>query len=508
MRNFIFLTLALSLSIAGRAQKYDYIWLLGKENDHTLPGHEFNHFDFREEPVAITSLTGVALEFGSTSASMSDAEGNLLFYSNGCQIANAQHTIMDNGEGINPGEVHDLYCPITGFNAYPAVNQNMLPLPDPGSDSRYYLFHKSAIITDGGGFDVVTDRLYYSLIDMSENEGLGRVVEKNVLVIQDSLTAGRLTATRHANGRDWWIIDSREFSGRYYVFLLDTAGIHSQMVQAIGVPTVAAGSGGGQASFSPQGDLYAHYAPADDIHLFDFDRSTGTLSNFRHIPVPMDTVVGGLAFSPSGRYLYISAVFNIQQYDLWAEDIAASGQVVAVYDGYLSPLPTSFLQSQLGPDCKIYVFCPSCDVVHVIHEPDEPGMACRVEQHAIQLPWGIFRSAALYPHYRLGSIDNPGEPCSPVVSTSSSPEVRPLRREGLAYPNPGSDLIHILPGLPNDPVVDVKITDALGRTTAVTWSWEDERLLRVNVSQLPQGAYYALLLHQSGQWSSARWVKK
>ena len=37
-----------------------------------------------------------------TNASTSDDDGNLLFYTNGCAVANAQHEVMENGEGINP----------------------------------------------------------------------------------------------------------------------------------------------------------------------------------------------------------------------------------------------------------------------------------------------------------------------------------------------------------------------------------------------------------------------
>ncbi|GIV32304.1 MAG: hypothetical protein KatS3mg030_610 [Saprospiraceae bacterium] len=34
---------------------------------------------------------------------MSDAEGHLLFYSNGCEVMNWAHQLVENGDSINPG---------------------------------------------------------------------------------------------------------------------------------------------------------------------------------------------------------------------------------------------------------------------------------------------------------------------------------------------------------------------------------------------------------------------
>ncbi|MBK6894735.1 MAG: hypothetical protein IPH00_16795 [Flavobacteriales bacterium] len=42
-------------------------------------------------------------------------------------------------------------------------------------------------------------------IDMSLDSGLGGAVSKNEVLIADTLNEGRITAVRHANGRDWWV---------------------------------------------------------------------------------------------------------------------------------------------------------------------------------------------------------------------------------------------------------------------------------------------------------------
>ena len=156
------------------------------------------------------------------------------------------------------------------------------------------------------------------------------------------------------------------------------------------------GNGAGQALFSPDGKKYARYSAADELRLFDFDRTTGELSNFQLIEIPPDTIGnpplgrGGVAFSPSGRFLYCSNWDTVFQLDLEAENIQASLEIVAEWDGYfvddLPFLPASFWLMQLAPDCRIYItMANTVDILHVIHEPDNKGLACNVQQH-IELP--------------------------------------------------------------------------------------------------------------------------
>ena len=55
------------------------------------------------------------MNFESTMAVMPDTLGNILFYTNGCHIANALGDTMPNGAGINPGEMYDWTCPTSGY---------------------------------------------------------------------------------------------------------------------------------------------------------------------------------------------------------------------------------------------------------------------------------------------------------------------------------------------------------------------------------------------------------
>ncbi len=246
---------------------------------------------------------------------------------------------------------------------------------------------------------------------MRENNGLGKVVAINQPFLQDTLCYGKLTACKHANGRDWWILIPKWNSAVFFTFLLTPDDLKSHGTQKIGPTPI---SNAGQAVFSPDGTKYVKYNAVGgaiggwlDIH--DFDRCNGALSNCqsKHI----DTVgAPGVAISLNSRYLYVSNGLWLHQYDLSAADIMASETLLGTYDGYKSPSNTFFFLLQLAPDGKLYMnSAATVNTLHVIHRPDLPGADCRFEQHGVQLPTLNNWSMPNFPNYRLGPLD--GSPC-------------------------------------------------------------------------------------------------
>ena len=55
----------------------------------------------------------------------------------------------------------------------------------------------------------IPNELYYAIIDMNQNGGLGKVISKKNLLYKGTFGGGRITACRHANGRDWWLVHQR-----------------------------------------------------------------------------------------------------------------------------------------------------------------------------------------------------------------------------------------------------------------------------------------------------------
>ena len=375
--------------------------------------------NFNQNPPEIyTQNTNMNLQ--RTNASICDTSGNLLFYTNGLHIANMEFDTMLNGLGLNPG----LYTEEVGYLGY-TLPQGVLILPKPESSNLYYLFHLHMHWNEDfepGELPSMVLQLRYTLIDMNGDGGQGEVVEKNVELVVDTLPSGMLTAVRHANGRDWWIFIGERWGSRMYRVLLSPQGVEVMPPQEL---DFIYNPMWGQAVFTPDGSKYLSYnlIRIDSIghffDVFDFDRCEGLLSNHRQHLILDSAYMGGVIVSPNSRYAYVSSMLQVYQFDLQAEDIGATRDTVAIYDGYQSPFSTTFYSGQLAPDGKIYICAPNgVNVLHVIHDPDMPGDLCGFEQHGVSLPTYNAFSMPNFPNYRLGYLE--GSPCDTLREPPSA----------------------------------------------------------------------------------------
>jgi len=466
------------------SQKYDYNWVMGYDSHLGFPDIEGVFLDFNQIPVSV-NYAPVPIWMRTSLGCISDSSGQLLFYTNGCSILNVDNEIIENGSGLNPGAISDDLCGV----GYPGGRQSCLILP--GSQPlEFYLFHKGIYYEEGTSSYGGSNPLYYSLIDMSLNEGKGRVIEKNIPIIEDNITYGQLTAVKHANGHDWWVITGGDSNNTYYRILLSDGMLQSFEIQNIGLPSSYHGSRGGQANFSPDGTKYIRYSNPDGIFLFDFDQATGLLSNFLHLPTPEETFADGIGVSPNSRYMYITTDNHVFQYDLHVSNIADSQIQVAEYDGYTSPFATRFAQIELAPDCKLYINTfATVDVLHVIHNPDEPGIACNVEQHAVQLPFNYSRALPHFPNYRLGPLipgETPAPPCSPIVRTEEPlPAPEPAIK---VFPNPASAQLTLSIETPANG--EWQLFHADGRLALRQLLQAGKPTYEIDVALLPPGMYF------------------
>ena len=499
-RVVIIFILLLSSIITFAQNKSDYTWLFANEFDTSMEGVEGSVVDFttgKRETYEFASAMGLDL----TNAMICDREtGRILFYTNGCAIADSTHNIMLNGENINPGNVHDSWC--YDFDSFPQGNAAMI-VDDPAVSSGYYMLHQNVIV-DSLGISQLSFLMSY--IDMEGNDGLGEVTIKNEELLPfGSVTGGYTTACKHANGKDWWIIQLSLESNHFYKFLVTSNGVSLDHEQFIGDQfDITLNSG--HASFSSQGTQFSWFNPYDGLHLYDFDRSTGMFSNYRNVlDLPVEAGYtdynGATRFSPSGQFLYASTCWHIFQIDTWATDIENAVIEIAEFDGFGDPLPVGFTSSLLGPDCRIY-FASGAGTRHlgIMHYPDRPGLECMMVQHEMELP--NYKSRGRIPNYPNFRIDE-DQVCDSGITNNIDLEIPRVSTSIEISPNPVRDRMVLSFSKPLDAQGILKIVDASGRII------NKEQLSRslsqhsINVSSYESGIYYISIISEREYFRSS-----
>ena len=322
-------------------------------------------------------------------------------------------------------------------------------------------------------------------------KGLIEVSDKNIELMGDSLAAGELSAVKHGNGKDWWIILPRRNSNQFYVYLFTKDGIMDTLLQTIGDKPLVQDEARGQTVFSSDGTRMIRYFPIGGVMLYDFDRSNGQFSNYSTFKVNYanDYVFdGGCGISPSGQFIYITQQIQTYQFDLWATDIPASQVKVAIWDGFKDPIGVTFGRCQLGPDCKIYSRTGDMRYYHIIHNPDEKGLACNFQQRGLVLPTPSGASMPYFPNYRLGPIGNPGLPCSQVVSTQLEP--LPQVSGVQVYPNPAREHLTIEYRFADKMERSLLLHNALGQLVRRLSLPDGAGKVQISTDNLPAGVYW------------------
>lgn len=289
---------------------------------------------------------------------------------------------------------------------------SIMGLPRPGHENDYYILH----LEGGPGF-YDRRRLILSLVKEATGPQSGSVAFKNKPLIDNAHWLEFIQATRHANGRDWWVVtsdaDSISHQRTFYTFFLgaDTTYLaHTQLFNGYEPVQPAWENATVQRIFTPDGKYLISLDLLNGIRIHAFDRCTGELGPLFTLPFyyTHTTGGGGIAVSPNSRFLYANTAYKVWQYDLWADDIAASIDTVAVYDGFIDPflgaqVPALFSWPTAGPDGKIY-FLNVIPNVHYMAKPNKKGVACDIRQHALQVPV-YYIGPPYYPNYRLGPVD-------------------------------------------------------------------------------------------------------
>lgn len=440
----IFYFLLCFLYFSNAEGQLNNIWVLGYNSSGIPnPSNSIYSIDFRNGIIDYDTAVAKAFSFRSCDASICDSTGNLLFYTNGIAILNAQNDTMINGDSLSySDEAYSSGGSLIGMT-YP---QTILILPSPGQSNIYYLIHQTYYLHPVLWTNEYSDTLFYSIVDMTQDSGRGSVIAKNQviwtgnLLTNDLITIGGMSACKHANGRDWWIVTHKDSTNIFMKYLLSPIGIDGPFFQTLN-PVVNFTMM--QACFSPDGNKFA-FNNNSGVHLFNFDRCTGNFSahkNLGQFTLPTYGALGTV-FSPNSHVLYASGGYEIYQWDLTAANVQSTKTTVCVYDStYACPVyGVLFYLMQRAIDGKIYVSSPNSSYCFsVINNPDIVGPGCSAMAHGhSNLPYYNGASVPYFPNYYLGA--EAGSICDSLTAVNNIAN-QLINFE--IYPNPASDHLFV-----------------------------------------------------------------
>ncbi|SDM98399.1 T9SS type B sorting domain-containing protein [Kriegella aquimaris] len=335
---------------------------------------------------SVTPLDGGRLNTVEGCTTISDANGNLLFYTNGINVYRADHAVMQNG---------------TGLFGDTSSSQSAIIVPDPGNTLGYYVFTVDTNVQR----EDIDNGFNYSYVDMSLDNGLGAVTIKNQNLLERC--SEKISAVvKDCDENSFWVITlapSSSYSDTYNTFYSYEVGL-----EGVG-PPVTSSMGlnitdkRGYLKLSPNGEKLACANGESGMFLFDFDADTGRVSNPLSLQVDVTNFAPyGVEFSSNNRFLYVhSSNDNFEgphsssliQYDLDDANPNNSRRVLderAIFRGAL----------QLGPNGKIYralsqSYQSGTNYLGVIENPDDQNTT--YTHDAINLGTGNYATQGLPP---------------------------------------------------------------------------------------------------------------
>ena len=423
---------------------------------------------------------------------ISDSNGNLRFY------AYSQVSLLLT-KVFNNNNVHMLNsAQMQGAGSY----NEMVIITIPKSQNEYYLFYTGA--------RSFIDTVYFATIDMTLDNGLGDVTIKNS-VLGAYRSGDCLTAVKHGNGRDWWVVSKlSDINGtqhnRFFVYLVTSDSIYPPLIQDFNDATDADFQ---KVIWHPSGNKFMLINVGGYMAEFDFNRCSGIITLIRTIYSQQTSNYNRFfwegAYSPNGNVFYtclarypgFTNTGYLIQYDLLATNIPSSADTL---DSFQPPIGDGAVR--LAPDSKIYFThsyqsltaqnYPYPDSMRnyinenlsVINSPDSLGSSCDYQLFNFYLGgkrtyWGLPNN----PNYDLGPLV--GSMCDTLTIgiESNSPN-----KKISSYPNPFLDKIKFEYIIYDD--YHIVVTDVLGKKVYEA-SRQDKPEL--DLSFLKQGLYFVTI---------------
>ncbi len=455
-------------------------------------------YKFNEEGIEyIEEYAHLNLSTAYSRAAFSDRHtGELIFASNGWRLVNRSGQVLAaklyNDDIPHPGGTADT----TNINNF----LGPLFLNDPGDNTKAYLFYGQTLHKNysGIGFAALDVMFTYAYLDIPTQSLISK---GNVVVNEPTAPFGGMAACRHANGRDWWLVKLGAYLDDFYIGVLSPQGVN---LQKITYPVKKDSlSGVTWTYFNQNGDKMLRFASSyNELHVYDFDRCTGELSNLVVHDLSDSLTIDDLRdwnacnISPDGSKFYVSrstwGTCGTLQYDLETTKYTC-----------ITPISTA---PQLTPNYKHILLGWSeitandsmCQTLSTIYEPDKPGLECNfVLNTDTVMNFPNFLSPSCFANFRLGPLK--GSPCDTIVNGMG--EVKAERMK--VFPNPASEWLNFK--LPvNTGEIVLEVFSISGQRVMNTTLFAP--LEAIQVSHLPVGLYLLRFTDGNGQAVTQRIV--
>jgi hypothetical protein len=212
----------------------------------------------------------IQLETSEGVATMSDENGQLLFYTDGRSVWTREYNLLGNHRRMRNADKR--YAELKGDES---STQSAIIFPAPGDDkNKYYIVTADEVWNGETSGEEETDGLNYYVVDMSKNRGYGEVVSKDNK-LADKICE-KVTAIGHENGKDYWLVTQLWGENKFRVFLVNENGIEKKgdfqhnIFENFDTPAQTKG----YLKFSASGSLLASANNGVGLFIYNFDRRT------------------------------------------------------------------------------------------------------------------------------------------------------------------------------------------------------------------------------------------
>ena len=299
-------------------------------------------------------------------ATISDASGDLLFYTDGTSVWNRIHRKMPHGSGLLGNS---------------SSSQSAIIVPKPGDATIYYIFTIDWAGSDKG--------LNYYTVDTTLDGGLGDLESigdvPTVINLLSTPTSEKITVVNVLDEDTFWVISFKQ--GRFYVFKVDANGVNDVAVLG-NTGFLGSEDPRGYLKVSPEGTKLVSANMTKGIFIYDFNSVSGIITNERKLDTA-DNFPYGVEFSPQGRKLYVSTgdASSIMEH-LYQFTVDIAEPTITNLNATRVELHSYFnarAALQLGLDGKIYRAVDESNFLGVINNPEEDGLAANYVHNGVSL---------------------------------------------------------------------------------------------------------------------------